>query len=97
MGDAALVEELTAKLAALQAEKEKESEDRNYAQLERDKIDSFWEITKAELEECKASLRVKDREAEELEERHRVEIKVCLLYTSPSPRDATLSRMPSSA
>ena len=25
------------------------------------------------------------------------DIKVCLLYTSPSPRDATLSRMPSSA
>ena len=25
------------------------------------------------------------------------EIKDCLLYTSPSPRDATLSRMPSSA
>ena len=25
------------------------------------------------------------------------EIKICLLYTSPSPRDATLSRMPSSA
>ena len=25
------------------------------------------------------------------------EVKVCLLYTSPSPRDATLSRMPSSA
>ena len=25
------------------------------------------------------------------------EIYVCLLYTSPSPRDATLSRMPSSA
>ena len=24
-------------------------------------------------------------------------ISVCLLYTSPSPRDATLSRMPSSA
>ena len=24
-------------------------------------------------------------------------ITVCLLYTSPSPRDATLSRMPSSA
>ena len=26
-----------------------------------------------------------------------VELKDCLLYTSPSPRDATLSRMPSSA
>ena len=28
---------------------------------------------------------------------HPTEIKNCLLYTSPSPRDATLSRMPSSA
>ena len=27
----------------------------------------------------------------------RVKLEVCLLYTSPSPRDATLSRMPSSA
>ena len=26
-----------------------------------------------------------------------LEAKICLLYTSPSPRDATLSRMPSSA
>ena len=25
------------------------------------------------------------------------QVKICLLYTSPSPRDATLSRMPSSA
>ena len=25
------------------------------------------------------------------------EVRICLLYTSPSPRDATLSRMPSSA
>ena len=28
---------------------------------------------------------------------HLDELKTCLLYTSPSPRDATLSRMPSSA
>ena len=27
----------------------------------------------------------------------KVKVYVCLLYTSPSPRDATLSRMPSSA
>ena len=26
-----------------------------------------------------------------------IEFKICLLYTSPSPRDAQLSRMPSSA
>ena len=30
-------------------------------------------------------------------ENYREEVSVCLLYTSPSPRDATLSRMPSSA
>ena len=28
---------------------------------------------------------------------HNTQIMICLLYTSPSPRDATLSRMPSSA
>ena len=32
----------------------------------------------------------------EIIDKHEVDI-VCLLYTSPSPRDATLSRMPSSA
>ena len=32
-----------------------------------------------------------------LEENYEGKRKICLLYTSPSPRDATLSRMPSSA
>ena len=32
-----------------------------------------------------------------LSKRNRTHLKPCLLYTSPSPRDATLSRMPSSA
>ena len=32
-----------------------------------------------------------------VEEIDEIEDKSCLLYTSPSPRDATLSRMPSSA
>ena len=30
-------------------------------------------------------------------DRHATDIKNCLLYTSPSPRDLTTSRMPSSA
>ena len=30
-------------------------------------------------------------------ETHLAKVGTCLLYTSPSPRDATLSRMPSSA
>ena len=74
--DAAKAEELGAKVVALQKELAKEAEDRNYMQLERDKINEFWEITKAELEERKAELRNRDRDAEELEEKHQVEIKV---------------------
>ena len=31
------------------------------------------------------------------EENLKAAVEACLLYTSPSPRDATLSRMPSSA
>ena len=38
------------------------------------------------------------REVDPLEEKFTGFVfKICLLYTSPSPRDATLSRMPSSA
>ena len=35
--------------------------------------------------------------APELQQPFRDQYTFCLLYTSPSPRDATLSRMPSSA
>jgi hypothetical protein len=57
-------------------EVEREREERNFFQLERDKINTFWEITKKQLDEVKAELRNKDREIEEVEERHAVEIKV---------------------
>eukprot|EP00998_Keelungia_sp_KM082_P001725 NODE_1206_length_1425_cov_91.479199_g1195_i0.p1 GENE.NODE_1206_length_1425_cov_91.479199_g1195_i0~~NODE_1206_length_1425_cov_91.479199_g1195_i0.p1 ORF type:complete len:452 (+),score=164.14 NODE_1206_length_1425_cov_91.479199_g1195_i0:57-1412(+) len=49
---------------------------RNYFQLERDKINAFWEITKKELENVNAELRNKGREIEEMHERHQVEMKV---------------------
>ena len=39
----------------------------------------------------------RDRQYEEFQDRAGTIINGCLLYTSPSPRDATLSRMPSSA
>ena len=45
-----------------------------------DKINAFWEISKKELEDTKAQLRNKDREMEELEERHQVEIKVIIIH-----------------
>lgn len=49
---------------------------RNYFQLERDKLYSFWEIAKKDLEALKAELRNKQRILEEDEERHQVEIKI---------------------
>eukprot|EP00759_Apiculatamorpha_spiralis_P027117 PhF_6_TR30119/c0_g1_i1/m.44002/K19942/GAS8; growth arrest-specific protein 8 len=49
---------------------------RNYFQLERDKINAFWEISKKELELVRAELRNKEREKEEMKERHQVEMKV---------------------
>ena len=58
------------------SEMEREREERNYFQLERDKINTFWEITKRQHDESKAELRNKDREMEDMEERHQVEIKV---------------------
>jgi len=69
-------EQLKETILHLRLELDHEREERNYFQLERDKINTFWEITKKELEDRKAELRNKDREMEELEERHQVEIKV---------------------
>ena len=47
-----------------------------------------------------AALRIEKMEQErglQVPKRERDRVHDCLLYTSPSPRDATLSRMPSSA
>jgi hypothetical protein len=49
---------------------------RNYHQLERDKINAFWEITKREIDTAKGELRNKERERAEMAERHEVEMKV---------------------
>lgn len=57
-------------------ELEREREERNYFQLERDKVSTFWEITRRQLDNAKSSLRNKAREMEDAEERHQVEIKV---------------------
>ncbi len=54
----------------------REREERNYYQLERDRLSTFWEGTKRQLEEGRAEARVKDRELEEAEERHQTEVKV---------------------
>ena len=45
----------------LQEELQRERDERNFYQLERDRIDTFWEVTRRELEETRAEVRVKDR------------------------------------
>lgn len=55
---------------------DREREERNYFQLERDKIRTYWEITKQQLEECRAEIRNRDRELEEKEDEHQGENKV---------------------
>ncbi|BBN15820.1 dynein regulatory complex subunit 4 [Marchantia polymorpha subsp. ruderalis] len=70
------VKELQAQIVILEAEKLKEQSERNVMQLERDKIHAFWDIKKEEYEKLQAQLKIKDRYAEELEEKHQGEIKV---------------------
>ena len=69
-------DELENHVARMREELDREREERNYFQLERDRISTFWEITKRQLEEKKAELRNKDRELEDAEEQHQAEIKV---------------------
>lgn len=49
-------------------ELDREREERNYFQLERDKIRTFWEITRQQLDEARADLRNRERATEEAEE-----------------------------
>ncbi|XP_040003242.1 dynein regulatory complex subunit 4-like isoform X2 [Xiphias gladius] len=69
-------DQLEEHIVRLREELDREREERSYFQLERDKIQTFWEISKRNLEETKAELRNRRREREEAEERHRVEITV---------------------
>ncbi|KAJ8324909.1 hypothetical protein BDV3_004547 [Batrachochytrium dendrobatidis] len=77
-GDVApmLAGDMAEELKKYQEELAIERQERNYFQLERDKINHFWEITKNELNTSKSELLNRDRELEEQEEKHQVEIKV---------------------
>ena len=63
-------------IVRLQEELDMECQDIIIFQLEREKIQEFWEISKRSLEEAKAELRSRQRERKEEQERHRVEISV---------------------
>ena len=49
-------EQLKEQVEQLRGELDKEREERNYFQLERDKINTFWEISKKELEDRKVEI-----------------------------------------
>ncbi|KAF7410206.1 hypothetical protein HZH68_004587 [Vespula germanica] len=57
-------------------EMEREREERNFFQLERDKLRTFWEISRHQLDEARAVVRNKEREKEELQEKHDEEMKL---------------------
>uniref|UniRef100_A0A1A9UHN6 Dynein regulatory complex subunit 4 n=1 Tax=Glossina austeni TaxID=7395 RepID=A0A1A9UHN6_GLOAU len=52
----------------LKAEMEREREERNYFQMERDKIRTFWEISRGKFQEVTAEIRKKDHEIEMTQE-----------------------------
>lgn len=51
-------EQLETFVSRIQLELEREREERNFFHLERDKIRTFWEITRQQLEENRAYLRL---------------------------------------
>ncbi|XP_073321148.1 dynein regulatory complex subunit 4 [Pagrus major] len=69
-------EQLEEHIVRLREELDREREERNYFQLERDKIHTFWEITNRQLEEMKAERKNLDKDIEEDERRHQVDIRV---------------------
>jgi len=54
----------------------KEEEEFNQFQQQREKLNYFWIVEKKNLEDKRAELRNKERELQDLEEKHQVEIKV---------------------
>ncbi|XP_063697687.1 dynein regulatory complex subunit 4 [Culicoides brevitarsis] len=68
-------EQLEAFAMRLRNEMEREREERNFFQLERDKLRTFWEITRNQLDEARTTIRNKEREVEEAQERADIETK----------------------
>ena len=70
------LETLKEELGMLKTKLEKAQIDRNYVQLERDTIQTFYDITKNETGGLNKKIKAKDREMELMEDNHRVEVRV---------------------
>ena len=55
---------------------QKEERDFNEFQQQREKLNYFWIVEKKKLEDKRSELRNKERELQDLEEKHQVEIKI---------------------
>ncbi|KAG5449959.1 Dynein regulatory complex subunit 4 [Clonorchis sinensis] len=69
-------EEIEAFVILLREEVDRERQERNLATLEKEKIINFWELTKKQLEDSRAVLAKKEREIEDADERHQLEMKI---------------------
>ncbi|XP_057699609.1 dynein regulatory complex subunit 4 isoform X1 [Corythoichthys intestinalis] len=69
-------EQLEEHIIRLREELEREREEKSFFQLERDQIQSFWKVSERHLEETQAQLRNRNREKDEADRRHSVEINV---------------------
>ncbi|VDM17794.1 unnamed protein product [Hydatigera taeniaeformis] len=69
-------EEIEEYVVLLRAELERERAERNKTALERDKVTTFWETCRQQVEDARGLLRKKERELEDAEERHQMEMRV---------------------
>uniref|UniRef100_A0A8C6WWL7 Dynein regulatory complex subunit 4 n=1 Tax=Neogobius melanostomus TaxID=47308 RepID=A0A8C6WWL7_9GOBI len=69
-------EQLEDHIMRLREELDREREERNYFQLERDKVQAFWDITQRKLKEATAELKSMDKNLEETDMKLQVETKV---------------------
>lgn len=70
------VETLKERIADLKNKLEVAQLDRNQVQLDRDTIQTFYDITKKEVRDYDMAITAKDREMEIMEDNHRVEVRV---------------------
>ncbi len=69
-------EEIEKYVILLRAELERERNERNMLSLERDKVTTFWELSKKQADDARNMLRKKERELEDAEERHQMEMRI---------------------
>ncbi|CAI2367709.1 unnamed protein product [Moneuplotes crassus] len=67
---------LRLQIRELEAEVQKEEDEAGLYQDERQRVNYFWIVAKKELEDKQADLRNKEREMQDLDEKHQIEIKV---------------------